>query len=280
VVSFPSYDGTRLTYRFVGSGPLLVCYPGGPGLSSDYLEDLGGLAATRTLLLLDSRGTGASELPEGPHTMRFDLLTHDVEALRQHLDLDRFDLLGHSAGGMVAQAYAALHPDRLRRLVLVTTRTRNGEAELSDAADVRRSRTSEPWYADAIEADAALAAARGSAKHRLEQRVRPFWYGQWNARTQAHAAASDAQLSPRAMLRFGTLPEPETEVIRRRCRDCTAPVLVVAGGLDGVMGPLCAREVASLFSNSRIVTLPDAGHFPWVDSPAEFREVVESFLAS
>ena len=55
---FRSYDGTELAYHVQGRGPLLVCLPGGPGRSSAYLGDLGGLSAHRTLVLLDTRGTG------------------------------------------------------------------------------------------------------------------------------------------------------------------------------------------------------------------------------
>lgn len=55
---FASYDGTEIAYRTLGhdnalgGGRLLVCLSGGPGLSPDYLGDLGGLAEGRTLVLL------------------------------------------------------------------------------------------------------------------------------------------------------------------------------------------------------------------------------------
>jgi pimeloyl-ACP methyl ester carboxylesterase len=120
VSTFTSYDGTRLAYTETGTGPRLVCQPGGPGRASAYLEDLGGLAEERTLVLLDPRATGRSEVPGDPSTLRFDRLAGDLEALRVHLGEERLDLLGHSAGTVVAQAYAAAHPHRLRSLVLVT----------------------------------------------------------------------------------------------------------------------------------------------------------------
>ena len=41
-----------------GDGPLLLCHPGGPGFDGSELHDLGGLDRTRTLLLLDPRGSG------------------------------------------------------------------------------------------------------------------------------------------------------------------------------------------------------------------------------
>ena len=57
--TFQAPDGTTLAYRTRGhqTGPPLVCLPGGPMLDAAYLGDLGGLAAHRTLLLVDPRGT-------------------------------------------------------------------------------------------------------------------------------------------------------------------------------------------------------------------------------
>src|SRR5215472_5894617 len=115
---FRSWDGTELAYSVVGSGPPLVCIPGGPGQAVEYLGDLGGLCSHRTLILLDNRGTGASQAPRDPMTYRVDRLVADVEALRDHLGLDRMDLFGHSASGGTCLLYAAGHPDQIDHLVL------------------------------------------------------------------------------------------------------------------------------------------------------------------
>src|SRR6185312_12588930 len=115
---FRSWDGTELAYRVAGSGPPLVCIPGGPGQAVEYLGDLGGLSSHRTLILLDNRGTGASQIPQDPETYRVDRLVQDVEALCDHLGLSRMDLFGHSASGGTCLLYAAAHPRRLDHLVL------------------------------------------------------------------------------------------------------------------------------------------------------------------
>ncbi len=94
-----AYGTTRLAYHLVGEGEPLICLPGGPMRASAYLGEMGGLGAARQLVLLDLRGTGDSAEPGDPATYRCDRLVDDVEALREHLGLDRIDLLAHSAGG-------------------------------------------------------------------------------------------------------------------------------------------------------------------------------------
>lgn len=149
---FRSWDGTELAYRVVGSGPLM-CIPGGPGQAVEYLGELGGLSEHRTLILLDNRGTGASQAPRDPTTYRVDRLIQDVEALRGHLGLDRMDLFGHSASGGICLLYAAEHPHRLDHLVLVDPSLRVvGIPSDLGVDEVLARRVHEPWYADAVAA--------------------------------------------------------------------------------------------------------------------------------
>ena len=277
--TFSSYDGTRLSYVEVGSGPRLVCLPGGPGRAAAYLEDLAGLAEERTLVLLDGRATGASEVPADPSTLRFDRLADDVEALREHLGEERIDLLGHSAGTIVAQAYAAKHPHRLRSLVLVTPSDRLQGGSRADVADIRASRSDEPWYADAAAAQDALASAPPAQQQALVRATRPFFYGRWDERTQAHAATADRQSSKRAELGFAAgLDDLDLPALTGALRQVDVPVLVVGGERDALTGVASLSAVAATFPASEQVVLPQAGHFPRVDEPQAFREVVARFL--
>lgn len=273
-------DGTRLAYRLVGSGPLLVCHPGGPGRAAAYLEDLGGLAATRTLVLLDSRGTGASEVPSDPSTLRFDRLADDVEALREHLGEERLDLLGHSAGALVAQAYAGARPERVRALVLVTPSGRLQGHGHDDVPEIRAGSVGEEWYAEAADAVEAYDTADPGVQRRLSRSMRPFYYGRWDERTSAHAATADAQMAPRAALGFGRdIDHDAARALLAGLATLRAPCLVVAGERDGMTGVSGARQVAAGIAGARVEVLPGAGHFPWVDAPDAVRDAVEGFLA-
>ncbi len=279
--SFASYDGTRLAYDELGTGPLLLCLPGGPGRAAAYFEDLGGLAGQRTLVRLDARATGRSEVPADPASLRFDRLALDVEALRAHLGEEQVDVLGHSAGCLVAQVYAARQPEHLRSLVLVTPSDRLQGGTRSDIAAIRASRSEERWYADAAQAQAALSDAQPGQQQALVRATRPFFYGRWDERTQAHAATADSQSSKRAELGFGAgTAGVDVEPIRDALQRTAFPVLVVGGERDALTGVASVHAVASWFPAARTQVLPRAGHFPWVDEPDAFRDVVGRFLAT
>ena len=196
--SFSSYDGTRLAYTEVGSGPPLLCVPGGPGRASAYLEDLAGLSADRTLVLLDNRATGRSEVPADPSTLRFDRLADDVEALRAHLGLESVDVLGHSAGTVVVQCWASAHPERVRSLALVTPSGGLQGSNRTDVAEIVATRAGEPWYADAAEALAGLATASRSEQQMLWRAIRPLMYGSWDELVAGYTKSA------------WTVPVPET----------------------------------------------------------------------
>jgi len=275
---FRSWDGTELAYRLVGSGPPLVCIPGGPGQAVEYLGELGGLSDHQKLILLDNRGTGASQVPANPTTYRVDELVQDVEALRGHLGLDRMDLFGHSASGGICLLYAVEYPHRIDHLVLVDPSLRViGIPSDLGIDEVLARRAHEPWYADAV---AALHAEARSPQELEKYRwlSAPLLYGRWNAAAQAQAAAEPAQFAQPATDGFYAGFEPDP-TLPRRIAALTVPVLLVVGEYD--IWPTCAavRELAALLDSADVAVMPRAGHFPWVDDPATFAGIVREFLA-
>ena len=88
-------DGTKLAVHELGSGSPLLCVPGGPGRASAYLENLAGIDEHHTLHLVDSRGTGRSELPADRESLNFTRLAQDLTDLIAGLELQRPPLLAH-----------------------------------------------------------------------------------------------------------------------------------------------------------------------------------------
>ena len=275
---FTSYDGTELAYRRVGAGRPLVCLPGGPGRTPDYLGDLGGLSRHRELILPDTRGTGASAVPADPATYRADRLAHDVEALRVELGLERMDLLGHSAGGSVALLYAAAYPQRVDHLVLLSPGPQVLGLEFDDARqqDAMRKRAEEPWYRDACAAVEAAGAGDGSAETR--HRYMPFFYGRWDDRARAHARVGFSERTAAVQAGFYAPGAFDPTAAKAGLAKVAGPVMMYVGELEIAPTPEDASEAVALFPGWDLKVHPGAGHYPWLDDSAWFTGALLEFL--
>jgi len=119
---FIDAHGVLIYYVTVGRGAPLVILHGGPGASHDYfLPYLLPLARHNRLIFMDERGSGKSEKLEDPAGYTVENMVEDVEAVRQALGLGKITLLGHSCGGVLAQAYALKHGQNLTHLILCST---------------------------------------------------------------------------------------------------------------------------------------------------------------
>lgn len=275
-----AHDGTSLAYHVRGAGDPLLCMPGGPGLDSTYLGDLGGLSDLRQLVLLDNRGTGRSATPADPTSYRCDRLVDDVEALREHLGLPRVNLLGHSAGTNVVLAYAVRHPERVDRLVLVNPSIRAVGIDITarDRRAIVQRRAGEPWFEPAAAAFERLAA--GQATDTDAEAIAPLVYGRWDAEARAHHAACERARNLEAAAAFGAEGAFEPAATRAALATLDAPVLLLAGEVDTNTTPGAAAELAGLFPNATLATLPGGGHFVWLDDPDWVVKTVASFWAT
>jgi pimeloyl-ACP methyl ester carboxylesterase len=273
---FTGADGTRLAYHRRGTGSPLICVPGGPMLASAYLGDLGGLTAHHDLVLLDLRGTGGSDVPKDPSTYRADRLVADVEALREHLGLDRIDLLAHCAGAAVAVLYATRHRDRIGRLVLVNPSPRVVDLEVTDAdrRQVAELRHSEPWFPTAFTAFERIWA--GEAVSADWDAITPFTFGRWDDAARGQAAEQDRLRNTEAAAVY--YDGVEGSAARTAVADLRARVLLIAGEYDVALPPKRAAEYAGLFPHAEVAVQPGGGHSPWLDDPSWLATTVAAFL--
>lgn len=123
-----SFDGTRIAFAVTGNGLPLVRAPHWlthleyEWQSPIWRPWLTGLSSGRSLVRMDERGCGLSD--RGMETISFEAFVRDLEAMVDAAGLQQFVLFGHSQGGAIAMEYAAKHPERVTRLVLLGSYTR------------------------------------------------------------------------------------------------------------------------------------------------------------
>jgi pimeloyl-ACP methyl ester carboxylesterase len=275
--TFTTPEGLTLSYERRGSGPLLVCHPGGPGGSAAEFRDFAGLEDTFELVLFSPRGSVGSDAAEDYSLGSY---VADLEALREHLGVEQLDLLGFSHGGCVAMSYAAAFGHRVHRLLLVDTLAAWGEDAEAAMHRMIESRRGEPWFPDAQQAIEEEQAAGFSSAEELVanlQRQIPLYFHRWQGNEQAGNELAQDFADSEPLHQFNTGEFPALD-LRDGLRTIEAPVLVVVGDDDFICGPACAEAIVGALSDVRLVTIPEAGHFVYVEQPAAFRAALTDFL--
>jgi len=265
VPALTTEDGRTLAWHERGSGPPLLCHPGGPGCSAEYFGGLPDLAEERTLLLLDPRGTGDSDRPADRSNYALETYAGDVEAVRAHLGLDRIDVLGHSHGGFVAMAWAGAHPDRVGRLVLASTAPR-----FTDAIRTRRSQRvaehqGQPYFADAM----AALRAHQAGEYRTDEELARLFERESRALAPLGADSADVMVT---LARSGTNADALRHFndhvaggmnLAPGLARVDAPTLVITGAADP-MGAAAADELMEALPNGTLAVVP-GDHFPFLE---------------
>lgn len=276
--------GVHLFYRIAGSGrDTVVVLHGGPGFSMSYLAaDLEPLAARHVVLFYDQRGAGRSTAVSDSSALDGQRFADDLEAVRRHFALERLTLLGHSWGAGVAALYAARHPDRVGRLIVVDgiPATR---AEVTRAFQVLESRRDSATQRRVLELRAIRDANPESATAcRAYYNVALVAY--FGDSGVAHRSRGDfCAGTPKALRNKILNVDRFTESSlgdwdwRPALHAVTAPALVIHGTLDFISTE-SSREWAAALPNSRLLLLDGSGHFPYVEVPERFFAAVDSFL--
>ena len=126
-------DGAQIGYRRVGHGPPLLVLNGFAATSADWDPSfIDRLASSNELILLDHRGIGSSTDDGKPFNIA--QLADDAAHVIEALGFERTSVQGWSMGGFIAQTLAVQHPDRINKLVLLSTDRGGADADLASTA--------------------------------------------------------------------------------------------------------------------------------------------------
>jgi proline iminopeptidase len=280
-------DGVRLYYRVEGEGrDTVVVVHGGPSLGLAYLApDLVPLTRGRAVVHYDQRGIGQSTPLTEPERLTVERHVQDLEALRVHLGLERLALLGHSWGGLLAARYAAAHPQRVERILLLDPMAparepfmAMGNARVQEMVRVRldeAARARLEVLVAVTEVDDAGAHCR--ALFSLLTRIY-FEDPATTSRTRADfCAGSPETLRNRAAVDGAIFGSLRAWDVRQLLRQVDGPVLVVHGAASAIPREAMEAWVAA-FPNARLITIEGGGHYLHVDRPEAFFPAAATFF--
>ncbi len=261
-------DGVTLAAVEVGRGPALVCVHGFGGAKEDFADHLEVLGRSHRVIVFDHRGHGASDKPDRPEAYSKHRLVADTLAVADALGAERFRLLGHSMGGMVARRLVLDYPARVDALVLMDTAPGPvpglDGALIELAAEVALTEGMDRLRA-ALDAHAPL----GTPAHERLVATRP---GYREFLDRKWAALSPVMWA--TMVRAIRDQDDELEAMAA----IGVPTLVLVGEHDTPFLE-ASRAMAARIPGARLAVIRDAGHSPQFENPEAWRDAVEGFLA-
>lgn len=272
-----------LHYYTKGNGKPVVLLQGGPGFSNLYMRAISDSLVNYKFILIDYQGTGYSNHNNvDPSWVSNDQIIKDIDAVRKHLKIDKWTMIGHSYGGMFALQYATVYPKNVEKIITISNAGTNQQFQ--------------QHFVDNIK-------ARLSPEDR--KRVEDIKTGKIKAKEVAPGMDEaemiilkgyfyDPQNIPKL---FSTFPKQElakvynpkffnayTANIANRNIDFTkqalelnTPIRMIEAWQDPNYD---GRQLLlnEKLKNSKIEFINRAGHFSWVEEPKAFYSLLKKFM--
>lgn len=256
-MSVPDFS---IAFQEQGNGPAIVFLHGVGGASGVWQDQLETFAPDYRAIAWDMPGYGDSPPLENPD---FASLAHALVRLLDHLGLHRPHIVGHSLGGMVAQEFMALYPDRASSLVLSATSPAFGKPD----GDFQKK----------FVADRLGTLDAGGSMADVAAEVVPGMFGD-------AADPHGIEIARNCMSRVS----PDTYRAMIKCLvtfdrrgalgDIKVPCLVLAGGKDTSAPAPMMERMAGRIAGADYVCLAGLGHLANLENPDAFNSAIRHFL--
>jgi pimeloyl-ACP methyl ester carboxylesterase len=270
--------GHRRAFVRAGTGPALLLLHGIGNNCMTWAGVIERLAESHTVIAPDLLGHGASDKPRGDYSIA--AYANGMRDLLSVLDIEKATVVGHSLGGGIALQFAYQFPERCERLALV------GSGGLGPELSAGLRAATLPG------AELVLTALTGVSlplRMGFQALDRVGHVAGWR-RVRDLAEAGDALLALKTVQARRAFLRTLRGVVDARGQAVTAldrlylanaiPMLVIWGSRDPIVPARHAETVRTLVPTARVEVFERAGHWPHLDDPDRFCDVLLDFMAS
>ncbi len=266
---FVDSGGVKIHCVTMGQGPVVILLHGFPDYWYTWRRQMPELAKSHKVVALDLRGYNESGHPEGVENYAMEKLVGDVLAVADHFEAERFTLVGHDWGGMIAWTTAMGKPERVERLVILN---------LPHPKSLTRELANNPAQQRASQY------AVGFQKEGAEKVLLPAMLAAWvtDAEARKQYVAAFGKSSIEAMLNYyrANFPRPPFEKLEvPEMPNVQCPVLMIHGLDDVALLPGALNDTWKWIDNElTLVTIPKAGHFVQQDAAERVTAIMNDWL--
>jgi len=276
-------NGSKLWVEIEGSGEPLLLIPGGPGDAHYFHPEFSILASTCQVICFDAFGRGKSDRAKDLKEYSFSRDVEDIEGLRKTLGFETMNLLGHSYGGMVAQAYTLKYPNRVKRLILSNTlfSAEMWQANNDNCNYEIRNQYPEIWDS--------LMLIRSQGFH-SKDKIHYTLYGELPAGLFYFYNAGKAEniIHNTNLDVYYTIAGEDCDFLiggditnldfRTDLKKLKMPMLIMAGRFDRVALPRFSVQFKQYAPKAEFVMFEKSGHQPYVEEPDKYFKILRDFL--
>jgi len=271
-------NGAKLYYKVYGKGQPILIINGGPGMNSNGFEKIAiDLSRYNRTILYDQRGTGQSTLDQiNENSISMDLMVEDLEALRRHLNLESWTVLGHSFGGMLAYYYATKYPESIS--AMIQSSSGGMDLTLLSLLNIRESLSQVEWdslqyYQQKLNAGDTTYQVR---LKRGEFMAPAYLYNmEYIPELAVRMTQGNSQINGLLWENMRTMQFDTKDELH----DFKKPVLIIHGKND-LLDTSVAESAHDILPNSRLEVLDNCAHYGWLDRPDVFYTIIHEFLSS
>lgn len=279
-------DSVKIANGFIhfyvkGEGKPIVLLQGGPGFSSYYMRDIADSLSQYKCILIDYEGTGRSQYRKPDTTwVSPEKVVSDIELVRSKLKIDKWNVIGHSYGTHFGLYYAIKYPERVDKVILVSSigtdnkfqryANDNAMVRLTDDDMQQLEKIGSDTSLNPVEKDFRQESIMLKAYFFDKQKIQPFL-------TSAPPAEKAINFSNDFFNAYFDNSNFWKWDIAKEAYDLKKPVRIIQGRQDFLNDG--KQEIMNLrLTDSKLHYIERSGHFPWVEKPAAFFSILKKVL--
>lgn len=273
----------QLYYRDIGSGKPIIVLHGGPDFDHSYLlPDMDRLSDKYRLIYYDQRCRGKSKGTLNKNEISVMQYARDLDEIRKHMLFKKSVIMGHSWGAHLALHYAINFPENVSRMILLNTAPAS--------------------YDDAIQTRDNILKKRAPHENRIREILssREYQRGEPGRVNEYYMLIYGTSFKDPEDLKRLNLNLKKDDIIRGReiedqlvkdlywakgftlipqLKKLNIPTLVIYGSNDFIPQE-CSIHIAEAIPNAKLVTIPDSGHFSYIDANDQVINALDDFFNS
>lgn len=274
--NFADVNGIKICYDIRGEGPPIILTHG-YGAKKEIWKAQYELVREFQLITYDIRGVGKSDRPNMPYTM--EMFADDIKGLRDFLNIKKAHIAGRSLGGMISQNFVLKYPEKVDKLILITTNCGMPSDDGIEMLKNTQIKDLEELKIDPKKSFFNQARILYHQKFRKEMENDPerVFHGIFSAESLMNERLID-------------MPRPQdlsniAEAIRNhetidRLHEIKCPTLLIAGTHDRLTPKSASEIMNQKIPNSMLKIIERAGHFLTLSRAPEVNRIISDFLKS